>query len=65
MALVDKIENWLLSKGVYNCIVRIDGEPFRLNRSLGLMRANEDDLKNLPEFDCPFQDELKPLIVDL
>jgi hypothetical protein len=48
-----------MQKGVYNAIVAIDGIPYRLNRSQGLMPATEHDIRAWPNMECPFVEELR------
>jgi hypothetical protein len=37
-------QEWILSKGVYSCIVEVGGKCFKINASLGILEPTPDDL---------------------
>lgn len=51
--IFQQIEDWLLSQGIYNCTIGIDGKLYRLNRSLGIVHATEDDNRLFPRKEAP------------
>lgn len=48
-----KIRQWLLSNGVYNAIVKVNGQFFKVNATLGIQLASEQDAQGFPTIEPP------------
>lgn len=57
---IEHIERWLGENGVYNVIVCVDGQNYRINRTLGILPATEADRQMFPLAAAP--DWLEALI---
>lgn len=46
------IQAWLTRKGVYNCLVEVDGKTFKVNLSQGVQLASDEDAW-MPKYEPP------------
>ena len=48
-----RLRIWVAQQGVYNCIITVDHQHYRINTTVGLSPATAEEVAAFPHYEAP------------